>query len=365
MNKIGLYIHIPFCKSKCPYCDFYSLRMNEADYGEYVSAVKKSLQNWSDKMLQKADTLYLGGGTPSLLGGDKISEIVFAAKEKFGCEGEITVECNPSCVDADFFKKIADAGVNRVSLGMQSAVDSERKKLGRIADVKAVEQAINNAFLAGIDNISLDVMVGIPDQNEKSLAQTLGFCAESGAKHISAYILKLEEGTWFYKNSQKLNLPDEDLTADLYLQMVDFLNERGFSQYEISNFAQNGYESKHNLKYWNCEEYLGIGPAAHSFINRKRFYYPRDIGLFENGNEPVFDCHGGDLQEYIMLRLRLKEGLNFCKCQERFENFSKDEYIKKAVPLERPGLVEINEKSLSLTAQGFLLSNAVIGKIIY
>lgn len=365
MNKIGLYIHIPFCKSKCPYCDFYSLRTGEADCESYASAVKSSLQSWAERTDKKADTLYLGGGTPSLLGGEKISRIVLAAKESFDCDGEITVECNPSCVDGDFFKRIAAVGVNRVSLGMQSAVDSERKKLGRIADVKAVEQAIDKAHLAGIENISLDLMIGIPEQNEKSLAQSLEFCASSGATHISAYILKLEEGTWFYNNVQKLNLPDEDLTADLYLQMVGFLEESGFSQYEISNFAKPGYESKHNLKYWNCEEYLGIGPAAHSFLDGKRFYYPRDIKAFEKGDEPIFDCDGGDLQEYIMLRLRLSDGLIFSEAKKRFDGFSKEEYIKKALLFERAGLVKTDENSISLTAQGFLLSNGIIEKIIY
>ncbi len=193
MDKIGLYIHIPFCKSKCPYCDFYSLRQGESEWESYVSSVKNSLNFWAEKTSRKADTLYFGGGTPSLIGGDKISELVVLSKELFGCDGEITVECNPSCVDDEFFKKIAAAGANRVSLGMQSAVDSERKKLGRLADIKAVEKAISWAKASGIDNISLDVMLAIPDQTEKSLAETLDFCVGSGVKHISAYILKLEE----------------------------------------------------------------------------------------------------------------------------------------------------------------------------
>lgn len=365
MNKIGLYIHIPFCKSKCPYCDFYSLRKGEEDYDIYTSSLKKSLNWWKQKTDKKADTLYLGGGTPSLLGGERISEIVSFAKELFGCDGEITVECNPSCADADFFEMVSQAGVNRISLGMQSAVDSERKKLGRIADVHQVELSIKNALSAGIENISLDVMMGIPEQNEKSLADTLDFCVSSGVKHISAYILKIEEGTWFYKNSHRLNLPDDDLTADLYLQMADFLNENSFNQYEISNFAKKGYESRHNLKYWNCEEYIGIGPSAHSFSDGKRLYYPRNIEAFEKGAEPVVDGVGGDLQEYIMLRLRLSEGLVFSKCKRRFPDFVKEEYIRKAEPLKKSGLIKLDNDSISLTPEGFLLSNAIIGKIIY
>ncbi len=365
MNKIGLYIHIPFCKSKCPYCDFYSLRKGGFDGEQYAFAVERSLKKWAEKTDKKADTLYFGGGTPSLMGGDKISEMVTAAKESFVCDGEITVECNPSCIEEDFFKKIALAGVNRISLGMQSAVNGERKRLGRLADVRAVEGAIRLAQNAGIDNISLDVMLGIPGQNQKSLEETLSFCVNSGAKHISAYMLKLEEGTWFYENAQKLNLPDDDLTADMYLQMVDFLGNNGFEQYEISNFAKVGYESRHNLKYWNCEEYLGIGPSAHSFLDGKRFYYPRDISVFERGEPPVDDGDGGEQEEYIMLRLRLSEGLVFEQCEKRFADFSKKEYLDKVEPLKRAGLVRADEKSISLTPRGFLISNAVIEKIIF
>lgn len=365
MDKIGLYVHIPFCKSKCPYCDFYSLKKSDSNFSAYVSAVKASLKNWAMKTDKMADTLYFGGGTPSLLGGDKISELVSAAKESFICDGEVTVECNPSCVEDDFFEKVAFAGVNRISLGMQSAVDDERKRLGRIADTKAVERAITLARKAGIDNISLDVMIGIPDQSEKSLKETLGFCVNSGAKHISAYMLKIEEGTWFHKNAQKLNLPDDDFTADLYLMMVDFLSENGFEQYEISNFAEPGYESRHNLKYWNCDEYLGIGPSSHSFLGGKRFFYPRDIGLFESGAEPSDDGDGGGLEEYIMLRLRLAGGLDFDKCRAKYPSFSKEKYLCKTEVLEKAGLVKTDESSISLTPKGFLVSNAVIEKIIF
>ncbi len=365
VNKIGLYIHIPFCKSKCPYCDFYSLRSSEADYDDYVEAVKKSLVNWYEKLGKTADTLYFGGGTPSLIGAERINEIVACAASLFGCNGEITVESNPSCVDGDFFKKISLSGVNRVSIGMQSAVDSERRQLGRLSDIKAVESAVNGAVSAGINNVSLDVMLGVPGQNEKSLGETLDFCVSSGAKHISAYILKLEEGTWFYENSHKLDLPDDDLTADLYLQMVETLAGNSFEQYEISNFSQKGYESKHNLKYWNCEEYLGIGPAAHSFIDGKRFYYPRDIDYFKNGNAPFDDGDGGDLQEYLMLRLRLKEGIVFEDSKKRFADFSHKEYIEKAAHMIDAGLMDSDGKSLFMTAKGFLVSNAIIEKIVY
>lgn len=365
MEKIGIYIHIPFCKSKCPYCDFYSLRKGENDFENYKKAVIKSLEKWARLTDKKADTLYLGGGTPSLIGEEILCEIIQKAKELFGCDGEITVECNPSCIGENFFEKLSSAGVNRISLGMQSAVDSERKKLGRTADKEKITQVIQGAISAGLSNISLDVMIGIPDQTKESLDETLIFASESGAKHISAYILKLEEGTWFFENSHKLNIPDEDLTADLYLQMSEYFEQKGFSQYEISNFALAGYESRHNLRYWNCEEYLGIGPGAHSFLNGKRFYYPRDFEAFIKGDDPVYDDDGGSLEEYIMLRLRLSDGLDFEKARARFPEFEKDEYIKKAKHLENAGLVKISDKSINLTKRGFLLSNPIIEAIIY
>ncbi len=361
MNDIGLYIHIPFCKGKCPYCDFYSLRGTKKEFDAYVSSVEKSLEFWSKKTSRKADTLYIGGGTPSLLGAERLNKIISKAKELFGCDGEVTVECNPSCIEDDFFEKV-DA--NRISLGMQSAVDSERKKLGRLADSLQVETAIKKAISAGISNISLDVMLGVPEQTQESFEKTLEFCVNSGVKHISAYMLKIEEGTWYHRNADKLNLPDDDLTADLYLKMVSMLEKNGFKQYEISNFALEGYESRHNLKYWNCEEYLGVGPAAHSFLNGKRFFYPRDISFFQDGNEPVADGDGGDIDEYIMLRLRLKDGLNFKLAQEKFPDFDKQVYIKRAEIFQKNNLVEITDDYVRLTPEGFLLSNSVIEKII-
>ena len=364
MKSIGLYIHIPFCKSKCPYCDFYSLNNITADFDAYVGAVKKSLASYSVKGLT-ADTIYLGGGTPSFIGGGRVSQIVSEAKRLFGAAGEITVECNPSCSQGDFFKIIAESGVNRVSLGMQSAVDSERRGLGRLSDRRTVQECIKNAQNAGIDNISLDIMLGIPGQSEKSLKETLVFCTDSGVKHISAYILKIEENTVFYRKRDSLNLPDDDVTADMYLEAVSYLEQNGFNQYEISNFALAGYESRHNLKYWNCEEYLGIGPSAHSFFDGKRFYYPRNIEHFMGGGDSVFDSYGGDLQEYIMLRLRLREGLVFCKAKERYPSFDKNGYIKKAAELKKHGLVEFDSDSLRLTPTGFLLSNSVISELIY
>ena len=363
MEKIGLYIHIPFCRSKCPYCDFYS-SVKAGDMTDvYTDSVTEHIDLWRGRIDKNADTLYIGGGTPSLLGGSRIAKIIEAAKV-FGDFDEVTVECNPSCVEDDFFKKIASAGANRISLGLQSAVDSERKKLGRLAGRKEIEKCIADAENAGIGNISVDVMLGIPCQTEKSFDETLGFCISCGADHISAYMLKLEPGTFFYKNKDRLNLPDDDFTADMYLKMVSQLSEAGFAQYEISNFAKEGYESRHNLKYWNCDEYLGIGPAAHSFINGKRFFYNRDTDAFIGGEEPVEDGAGGGFDEYMMFRLRLKEGIDFGEIRARYPDADTESIKKKADVFVKKGLAKLCGGRLSLTPEGFLLSNSVISSLI-
>lgn len=362
MKPIGLYLHIPFCRGKCPYCDFYSVIPKNEIMDLYTRALCKKIKTEN----RVYDTVYFGGGTPSLLGAERISEILSCVKRTEDCE--VTLECNPSDTgteNSDFdFAAIGEAGVNRISLGLQSAVDSERKALGRKSGCAEIERAIQRAKAAGINNISLDLMLGVPDQTKESLKKTIGFCAQSGATHISAYILKIEEGTFFYKTKDRLTLPDEDETCDLYLYAVEELEKAGFMQYEISNFSKPGFESRHNLKYWHCEEYLGIGAAAHSFVDGKRFYYERSIDGFIGGNPPVDDGFGGDEEEYIMLNLRLSEGLNFKKYKERYSKEIPQKLIEKAKEFEAHSLAKVAADSVSLTAEGFLVSNAVISSLI-
>ena len=363
VGKAGIYIHIPFCRSKCPYCDFYSMKADNEMIQKYVSSLAEAVPRLSEKYGIDADTLYIGGGTPSLIGADNIMKIVSAAKV-FGNFDEVTVECNPSCVETDFFEKISASGVNRISLGLQSAVDSERRSLGRLAGIAEAEKCIRSAKDAGIENISLDVMLGIPSQTQKSFEETLDFCVSSGVAHISAYMLKLEENTFFYKNQNKLNLPDDDFTADMYLEMVEYLEKHGFHQYEISNFALDGYESRHNLKYWKGDEYLGIGPAAHSFIRDRRFYYPRDIEYFMNGGEPLDDGEGGGIGEYVMLGLRLTEGISYEKIAAAVSAEKLEEIKTQANFFEKSGFVKENDLGFCLTPTGFLISNTIIEKIL-
>ncbi len=368
----GLYIHIPFCRSKCPYCDFYSCLSKNVDIETYVGSVIDEIKTGrrTKEFTQNTDfsfdTIYFGGGTPSVIGADNIGKIMNCAKECYNIsdDAEITVECNPSTVDDEFFRIISFYGVNRISLGMQSAVDNERKKLGRFADRNQVLSVIDSAKKHGIDNISLDVMLGIPDQTIENLDNTIDFCINTGVPHISAYMLSVEEDTVFHKRIDTLNLPDEDTGCDMYIHLSEKLRNAGFRHYEISNFAKKGYKSRHNTKYWNCEEYLGLGPSAHSFIDGKRFFFERDIHSFINGEKAVFDCTGGDRDEYIMLRLRLADGIVYEEYKNRFGEDFPSETIKKALDFEKQGLMTVSETGIALTPDGFLISNYIISELI-
>jgi oxygen-independent coproporphyrinogen-3 oxidase len=339
----GLYFHIPFCRSKCPYCSFYSVKYDEKAAEEYAAQVCDEIKKYTGSF----DTVYFGGGTPSVLKEELLAEILDAAKEQFDIDknAEITVECNPSAVRPDTFEKYAAMGVNRISLGMQSAVDGERFALGRAAGRREVAAAVNAAKAAGITNISLDVMLGIPKQTLQSLDETFDFIAGMNVTHVSAYMLKIEEGTRFFDMRERLALPDEDEVCDMYLKTAESLKALGFEQYEISNFAKPGFESRHNLKYWTLEDYLGIGKTAHSLIDGRRFYYDEDFRLVEEGA-------GATESERIMLGLRLNRGIDKSLVKKDYSQFV------------RAGLMTETDKKIALTTRGMLVSNVIIGELL-
>ena len=362
----GVYLHIPFCASKCPYCDFYSMRADDKTREKYVQALLDEIVSGrrSGVTSFQAETLYLGGGTPSLLTGDQLCRLVGAAKEQFGVNGEITVECNPASDVEGLIPAFLAAGVNRVSLGMQSAVDAERRALGRLSGRERIADVVRRLQSAGLDNISLDVMIGIPGQTAESLCETLEFAAACGAKHISAYLLKIEEGTFFATHRERYDFADDDTAADLYLLACERLAALGYRHYEISNFALPEYESRHNSGYWELTDYLGIGAAAHSFVGGRRFYYPRSIEAFEAGDPPVEDGTGGDAAECVMLRLRLADGLRLSELTVRYGEAAAAEIIQKAPLRKEQGLVRYDGETLALTEAGMLLSNSVIADFI-
>lgn len=364
----GLYIHIPICRSKCPYCDFYSMRCDDETKSRYIDALKSRIKADSLKNCNTLfDTVYFGGGTPSVLGSDALCNLLETIKCCFNLtdNAEITVECNPydTSKESFDFSKMKEAGFNRISMGMQSANEKERKALGRLSGADDVKRAVLRAQETGFCNISLDLMLAVPNQTIESIKESIKFCADLNIPHISAYLLKIEEGTNFYKMKNTLNLPNEDDTCDMYLSACEELEKYGYHQYEISNFSKQGFESRHNLKYWNCEEYLGIGPSAHSYWGGKRFFYEKDMQRFIKGEKPTFDGHGGNFDEYVMLRLRLTDGIIYSDIRERFGYDIPSGMIERAKFLAKNGLMVVDDKHMALTRNGFLVSNSIIAEL--
>lgn len=365
-EPVGVYVHVPFCAGKCPYCDFYSLAADEPTKTAYVSAILRDFETYAGNVT--ADTLYFGGGTPSLLGGERIAALVSAAKTAFSIpdDGEITMEANPGDDLPAVFSAFQAAGGNRVSIGVQATNDATLRALGRRHTAKEAAAAVKAAHNAGISNVSVDLMLGLEGQTAADVKAAVETVASWGVTHVSAYLLKIEPGTPFAAAS--LCLPDEDETATLYLEAVAVLEKAGFLQYEISNFAKPGFESRHNLKYWNGEEYLGFGPAAHSFFEGKRQYYARDLAGFLTGtNVPCFEedaaFPAGSAEEYALLRLRLREGLQEAAFSQKFGRPIPAQWREKAAKLP-PSLVTVSPDGITLSAEGFLVSNAIFAAIL-
>mgnify|MGYP003289314283 CR=1 FL=1 len=367
MNNTGLYIHIPFCVRKCNYCDFYSINASEDQQIEYVNKVKESVDYWQKNALcnKHIDTVYFGGGTPSVLGTDLLSDLLDKITSTMNVtkDAEITMEMNPNSAATLDLPVLSKYGLNRISMGLQTSNDEELKLLGRSHTSKDAQKAIEAFHKANLTNFSLDVMLGIPLQNADSLNKTLRFCIDSDAQHISTYMLKIEENTRFFSNPDNLTFADEDMMVDLYNQTCDTLNQKGFRHYEISNFCKNDNISRHNMKYWILEDYLGIGPSAHSMLNNKRFYYPSQISSFAPENIQ-FESEGKTAEEYIMLTLRTDYGFSFKKYKELFNKKVSAAFMTKARYFEKLGYITINSDSIILNEKGFLLSNPIISELL-
>ncbi|MCR4795022.1 MAG: radical SAM family heme chaperone HemW [Ruminococcus sp.] len=362
--SLGIYIHVPFCGKKCAYCDFYSVSWTKVQAEDYVDAVLRNIRHYGESGTN-VDTVYFGGGTPSLLSYKQLDSILNEIGRCFSldADAEITLEANPCTLTPDKLRELRSTGVNRLSIGMQSMIDDELKILGRVHSADRGVKAVMDAVGAGFENISCDLMIALPDQKKESLQYSVEKLTALPVQHISAYILKTENGTAFDCEEIKRRLPDEDESAELYLEMVRLLEDRGFMQYEVSNFAKKGFESRHNCRYWKCLDYLGIGPAAHSCYKGKRFAVERDIADFiasEVQNITITDESPCGFEEYAMLRMRLKEGLVFSDVPEHSA-----EIEKKLPPLIKEGYAETDGKRVWLTAKGFLMSNSVIEYLVF
>ena len=374
-GALGIYIHVPFCASHCPYCDFYS-HCDRALLPDYVNAVCEELSSLrrtagavpaTDAKTRMIASVYFGGGTPSLLSPEQIGLILDAVKTNYRLlpEAEITVECNPGLAAPEaYFEAAAAAGVNRVSLGLQSAVDAERRKLGRRSGRAEILRCLNAARAAGITNLSLDVMAGIPGQTMGSLQETLDFALATKVPHLSVYLLKIEPGTVFYKRKDALDLPDEDATAEMYLFMSRYLTAHGFRHYEISNFCQQNLVGRHNLRYWQCKEYLGIGPGAHGFLGTTRYCQPPDLGAFLNGAPCEVTDEGGGAEETFLLALRTDAGVDIEALKQTFGVTFSPRFEQKIQTYQKQGLAAFINGVLTLTPEGMLVSNDLIASLL-
>ncbi len=359
-RSLGLYIHIPFCERKCNYCDFYSCFYNENTLSAYLSALKCEIEKWGGKQDRPIDTIYIGGGTPSLL-GEHILSLSETIRQSFkvteACE--FTVEVNPSS-SGEFLQYAKAAGVNRLSVGVQSGCDNTLKALGRTHTADDAAKTVLAARALGFDNISVDLMIALPDSNLQTLKTDIDFMLSLAPQHISAYILKIEKNTVFAKTQDTLNLPDDDMAAEQYLFMCEALQKNGYNHYEISNFAKHNAVSRHNMKYWIGDDYLGVGPSAHSFVDGKRFYYPKDLKAFIKNPQSVFDGDGGDASEKLMLGLRLSQGVNL----EKIYGDIPKSIINKVLLFEKAGYIRANLPQISLTDSGMLISNSIITELL-
>ncbi len=372
MKPLGLYIHIPFCRSKCLYCDFCSFpRQDEEKMAEYVNALVRDLRaNASACRDYVVDTVFLGGGTPTTLPAYLLKELMGEIYQNYNVAqtAEITAECNPVTGERELFVRMRAAGINRLSIGLQSAHEKELKALGRLHNFDIFATCFTDARAAGFDNISVDVMSGIPHQTPESRYETLEKVLALSPEHISSYDLIIEAGTPFARKRTTLSLPDEEAARRMYLEGIEFLFEKGYAQYEISNFARPGYESRHNLKYWNCDEYLGFGVAAYSDFGGERFGNSRDIEAYIAGRDITEERSVPDkaerINEYVMLRFRLCEGVNVSAFEERFGISFEETYGKRLAPFLSAGLVRREGERYYLSPEGMLVSNAILCEIL-
>lgn len=370
-KPLGLYIHVPFCKSKCVYCDFYSLPGREGEMDRYVSALCRQLAEIAPRTsAHQVDTVYFGGGTPSWLGEKRLRRILKAVEKHYRLarDPEITLEANPdSAGDWKTLRSLRRAGCSRLSLGVQSADDEMLKRLGRPHTFAQAEAAVSAARRAKLSNISLDLIYGLPGQTLENWQDTVEKAAALEPEHLSCYGLKVEEGTPLWDMRDQLALPDEDAQADMYLWTVERLSQLGFRQYEISNFSKPGFESRHNLKYWTLGEYAGFGPGAHSDLGGVRYAYVRDLAAYCRGVEEEGDIlsevdripdRDRDI-EYIMLGLRTAKGISRQEFEYRFRlPFGPVQGVLEH--FGQTGHAVLRAGRWRLTPEGFLLSNPII-----
>lgn len=373
MEELGIYIHIPFCKQKCFYCDFCSFANKNEMQGKYVETVINEIKNITHKEKYTVTTIYLGGGTPSILNPDYIKNILQEIKSSFEIldDAEITIEINPGTVNEEKLKKYKEYGINRLSIGLQSANDKILKNIGRIHDYKQFEETFFFARKCGFKNINVDLMIGLPTQAIEDVKQTLEKIIQKNPEHMSVYSLIIEEGTIIEKliNENKLQLPDEETERIMYWTVVNELKENGYNQYEISNFSKKTYESKHNTNCWKQKQYIGLGTSAHSYLNKKRYSNTNNIeeyikNIQESNISKNITIHEeqteeSTMNEYMLLGLRMIQGININEFKQKFKTDPTIKYKEILEKLQKENLIQITKTSIKLTKQGIDFGNIV------
>lgn len=376
MNNSALYIHIPFCDHKCIYCDFYSIITSD-NINAFLNALKKEINYYSNLYSHNRyfSSLYFGGGTPSLMSPSYINEIINHIREKFNLndDAEITLETNPGTVTKEKLKSFLDCGINRISIGIQSFDDDDLKFLTRIHDSAAAIKTVEDAFNAGFENISADLIFNLPGQTKEKWLKNLNIITSLPVKHISAYSLILERGTILNKMvlDGKVKIQDEDYDADLYETTIDFLESENFKQYEVSNFAKENFECIHNKVYWEYRDYLSFGPSAHSFINEKRWWNYSSLKKYIHEIEVNSYAVAGSeiltkqqmIDEYVMLALR-SSGLNLNEFINRFGNEWLEKRKNYFSKLNKDKFILLTKNKIKLTKNGYLLCDEILSNIL-
>jgi len=371
-----IYIHVPFCMKKCAYCSFYSCKYSHSAVTSYLAALTNEISFWKKSYNLEPRTIYLGGGTPSLLKKPELEKIL----NEFDLTNieEITLEANPLTISETFTSKINDLGITRVSIGAQSFLNKELKLLGRLHDVDGIYSAIRNIRDSSSAQLSLDLIYGLPEQNEQDLQISLAEIIALSPEHVSIYCLSLEEDVPLY--NLKDNIPSDEVLSQFYYLIRDQLLEAGYPQYEISNFAIKGFESKHNLSYWNDKFYLGLGPAAAGYLpgrkigsyqQRFRYTNPADLNRykseFSKDENPVKKhplTREDHQKEYIFLTLRKTAGMDIAE----FDRIFNSDFISIFKPVidkyQKLGLLELNETYVKLTPEAYFISNEIFSEFV-
>lgn len=356
-DEYGIYLHIPYCRSKCRYCDFYSAPGIKGVPQAYVDALLRELAGSN----RRPDTLYFGGGTPSLLTPAQAAALIEGAAPKPGAE--ITLEANPDTVTPQSLAGFAAAGVTRISFGVQSASDAQLRRLGRTHTAAGAAQALAWARAAGFTDLCGDIMLALPQYTNAEFDETLALLAGGGCTHISAYLLKVEPGTAFYRNPPE-GLPDADAAADFYLYAVQRLAAAGYRQYEISNFARPGHTGRHNLLYWNCKDYWGLGPAAHSCLGGVRRFWPDDTAGFIAGTTQEHLEGNCNAEDFLLMQLRLTSGLNLDVYAQSYGVRFDDRQLAFLRQCAAHGYAVFDGHTLRLTPAGMVVQNAILTELI-